>query len=222
MSLAYDYIKQIHAAKSEAHLDDAAYRRLLFRLTGETTSKALDNSQAKEVISEIKATAEHRDGWQVGQLKKFKQYQKYAGLNETAARGVLHEVTGVLHECSPELTQPHFEHVMAALEKLLADGIESGNLTAPKDIDIHYWRGRLPGNKATSRQLYEIDLTWDQLRGYLPGDKHTTTYLNGIIAQASRTKPGAALSVFTAKLAIDALKQKLEYEKNKLAAEVPF
>jgi hypothetical protein len=220
---AIDYIKQIHIAKSEACLSDPEYRQLLFRLTGETSSKALDADSAELVLKEIKAAAEHRDGWQVGQLKKFNQYRKFAKLSETEARAILHEITGVMHESSPDLTQQQFEHVMSALETALEEAVTAGRAKLSDGVDLRYWRGRLTGSMATSRQLREIETTWQELSGYLSEEKRTQEYLQGIICQAAGRKPGKfAMTVFVAKSAIDALKRKLDYEKKKLAEQVPF
>jgi len=225
MSLAYDYIKRIHAAKSEAHLDDATYRQLLFRVTGVNSSKDLVADQVPEILHEIKELAhEHRDGWQLGQLKKFKQYRKMAKLNENEAREILHEVTGLMNEASPKLDQPQFEHVMAALETRLEEAFVAGKIKKLSDnIDLRYWRGRVTGSMATTRQTREINDTWLELCRYLPEDKRTDDYLQGIIAQAAGRKPGnIKMTVFVAKSAIDALKRKLEHEKSKPENVVPF
>jgi len=224
MSLALKYIRDIHIAKSEACLSDADYRQLLFRLTGETSSKALDQDAAELVLNEIKAVAEHRPGWQVGQLKKFNQYRRFAKLTENEARGILHEVTGVMHEGSPALKQQQFEHVMAALETKLEEQIAAARVKLPSGVDPHYWRGRLTGSGATSRQLREIEDTWRTLCGFLPEDKRNQAYLHGIIAQASgrKTVNLDAMSVFVAKSAIDALKRMLEQKKEELKKTVPF
>ena len=221
---ALNYIQLIHIAKSEACLSDPEYRQLLFRLTGETSSKALDADAAELVLKEIKAAAEHRDGWQVGQLKKFNQYRKFAKLTETEARAILHEITGVMHESSADLTQPQFEHVMSALETALEEAVTAGRAKLPDGVDLRYWRGRLTGSMATSRQLREIETTWQELSGYLSEEKRTQEYLDGIIAQAAgrkTVKPGA-MSVFVAKSAIDALKRMLKQKQEELKKEVPF
>ena len=223
MSAAFDYIKAIHIAKSAAHLSDPDYRQLLFRLTGETSSKAIGPDAAELVLKEIKAATAQREGWQSGQLKKFSQYRKFAKISENEARQILHEITGIMHEGSPELKQPQFEHVMAALETRLEEQITIGKAALPSGVDLHYWRGRLTGSNATSRQMREIDQTWRTLCGYLPEDKRTEDYLHGIIAQAAGRKTvKRPYSVFVAKSAIDALKRKLDSEKKKLSDTVPF
>lgn len=220
---AIDYIKQIHIAKSAAHLSDPEYRQLLFRLTGETSSKALDPDAAELVLKEIKAAAEHRDGWQLGQLKKFSQYRKFAKLTETEARAVLHEVTGIMHESSPDLKQPQFEHVMAELEEKLEAAVTTGKAKLPDGVELRYWRSRVTGKNATSRQLREIETTWRTLCGFLPEEKRTQEYLSGIIAQAAGRKfVQRPYTVFIAKSAIDALKRMLKQKQEELKKEVPF
>lgn len=220
---AIDYIKLIHIAKSAACLDRPSYLQMLFKFGGAKSSTELDEEQRKELLREIKAAAEHRQGWQTRQLKKFDLYRKFAKLTETEARAVLHEVTGVMHESGPGLTQQQFEHVMAALETRLDEQISGGWAKLPSGIDLNYWRNRLPGKMATSRQLFEIRETWNELAGYLQPEKQTDEYLQGIIAQACGRKPGKIImTVFAARTAIDALKQKLEHEKKKLADAVPF
>ncbi|MHB9139837.1 MAG: phage protein GemA/Gp16 family protein, partial [Victivallaceae bacterium] len=153
----------------------------------------------------------------------FSQYRKFAKLSESEARAILHEVTGIMHESSPDLKQTQFEHVMAAMETALEEAVTAGRAKLPDGVDLRYWRSRVTGNKATSRQLREIETTWSELSGYLPEEKQTQEYLSGIIAQAAGRKfVQAPYTVFIAKSAIDALKRMLKQKQEELEKQVPF
>lgn len=223
MSLAYKYIKDIHVAKHDFCLSEPEYRKILLKIGQAKSCTELTEDTAKEVIKEIKSSQAHRKGWQVGQIKMFLRYQRFAKMQELEARAILHEVTGIMHENSPALTQTQFEHTMAALETRLDEEIIAGRVALPKGIQIEYWRNRLPGKMATSRQLWEIRQTWQELQGYLPEEKRNDSYFQGIISQACGYKAGNnRMTVFVAKSIIDALKRMLKQKKEELEKQVPF
>lgn len=217
-------IAAIHVAMSRAGITKERYRAILREVAGvdSSTDPELTNRDCDAILAALKP---HRQGWQDGQLRTFRKYQDFCRITAQEARELLFRVTGWNHEESPSLTCEMFERVMAELETMLEGKIGSGAATLPDGVDLGYWRGKLPGAKITSRQVYEIELLWSKLMPYLEEEKRRTGYLLAILASACRIKyldDVRNLASFRANRAIEALKARLDQEQQKVKDEIPF
>lgn len=221
----------IHIAKNERGLTDQDYRALLKKLTGavSSTDPALDDKDYQALMKAINevdaAKPPHRQGWQPSQVKKFRQYVRLCKMDATEGRQLLYRAVGAMNEESPHLTQIDFDDVMATIEAELDVRFQATKVALPGNIDLRYWRRRRPGKgAANTRESYAISDLWEELRGYLSGEKQNAQYLLGFIASACRFSRAKAINELSAREAlkvIDALKRRIAQEKNKLA-EVPF
>ncbi len=221
-------IKGLHIEKSKAKLSEEAYRQILREVADVSSSKdeSLGEREYWAIIKAIKADGSRRQGWQLGQLKKFKQYAFFCGLSETQARQELYKLTGRMHEEDASLKQSDFDYVMACLEERLESLVASGGVEAPEGFELDYWRNRLPDGKLSSRQCREVATLWGQLQPYLPEEKRTLAYLHGIAASLLRLKtlPGdvGELSGAQGVRLVDALKRRIAQEARQIVCAVPF
>ena len=239
----------IHIAKKERGMSDPDYRALLTELTGAVSStdprlgdkefqaimKAINGIQDNEADGPAPSEANgaisrgRRIGWQYKQLRKFRQYCKYCGMDETEAREIIFRNFGVMHEEAPTLTNTDFDDIMVVLEELLEKRISSGSLPGfirvDKSLDLQYWRRRRPGKGAlNTRESHKIFEIWNELKGYLDADKQNDQYLLGFAAHTCRLSRAKAINDLSAREAlkvIDALKKRLIQERRKME-EVPF
>lgn len=221
--LSAKQIAAIHVAKNMHGVDESQYRLILREAAGVSSSKApeLGNREFGVIMDALKS---HRQGWQGGQIRKFRQYAGFAGISLQEARNVLYKATWIMSEESPELKQSQFEFAMASLEETLEARIKNGQAELPKGLSIDYWRGRLPGKQLSSRQLWEINNLWQKIGEYLPEEKRSSAYLEAILSKACGIKVGNVedLPGWVATKAVEALKLKLKQEQAKMAEEVPF
>ena len=219
------HIAAIKVAQNDAGLDDGEYRKLLREIGGVSSCKDLHPGDVPDLLKAINARIERQPGWQSKQIRKFKQYCKFAGMSANESRVFLCENVGFFHETSAGLSQGHFDRAMAAIEAELESRIAHGQVKEPAKINISYWRNRKPGRgKVNTRERHLIRELWGKLSGYLPGNKRTDFYLCGLAAKASNRGLSSLddLSSSDSLKVIEALKYRLEAEKNKLAKEVPF
>lgn len=219
------HIVAIKAAQRNAGLSDEAYRDLLNREFGVCSCKDLDERDVPGVIAIINKSGARRDGWKPRQISKFRQYAKWCGMNPRQWRQWLFEHVGVTHEESPYLTNPRFDNAMATLEEELEFRTLNGETSLPERINIHYWRDRRPGfGKVNTREKHKILALWEELSRYLEEESRDLTYLRGIAAKATGRKVSMIdnLASTEALKLIEALKSKLEAEKEKIRSEVPF
>lgn len=219
-------IAAVKAAQRDAGLDDGAYRDLLRREAGVSSCKDLEPDQVAAVIAAIRALEPHRkNGWQLRQIRTFRKYVDWCGMNPVQGRVFLHERTGKFHEDDPDLDQHDFEDAMAELEERLEQQLHDNEDRIPGLYDLQYWRRRRPrAGAATSRELWAINTAWKAYSHYLPEEKQTDNYLLGMSAQAigRRVDRLQDLSATEAGKLIDCLKNKLKHEQSKLEQEVPF
>jgi len=221
-------VKSLHIEKSKARVTDERYREILREVADVSSSKdaSLGDVEFRAILKAIQGEATRRAGWQEKQLKKFKQYAFYCGMEATCARQELFKLTGKMHEENPELHQRDFDSVMAAMETRLENLIDKGEVEAPKDFNLNYWRGRLPGGMLTSRQQHEILEIWSKLQQHLSLELRTKNYLYGIAQSCLRLgKAPDDLCQINARQGIkliEALRRKLRQEESRLVAAVPF
>ncbi len=224
--LARNYIAQIHIEKQHAGLQDEEYRNLLFEVAGVRSSKNLQDDEADAVIEAIKAEGEQREGWKSRQLVKWRQYLKFCAMSEQEGNELLFKVTGLMSCEAPGLAQADFDMAMAEIESLLEDKLSAAEVPMPGGIDLNFWRSRNPRNgQANRRSIREIRQQWAELCEYLEEGKQNEDYMYGFCAHVCRHNPAKPLSELTEKEAgriIEAIKQRIEQEKKKLAADVPF
>jgi len=243
----------IHIAKNERGMSDPDYRALLTELTGavSSTNPRLDDKDYQAIMkairgipsapSEAKGAAPRsrrsagcnargrRSAWQDKQLRKFRQYCKYCGMDETEARAIIFKNFGVMHEEAPTLTNTDFDDIMVTLEELLEERIKSDSLfpgARPREgLDLQYWRNRHPKRGGVNtRESHLIFGLWNDLKAYLGEEKRTAQYLIGFAANVCRLNRAKAIQDLSAREAlkvIDALRNRIIQEQ-KRAAEVPF
>jgi hypothetical protein len=223
-------IISIHTAKSRAGLDDPEYR-LILRDFGAESSKdaALGDGEYQNIMRAINGSRKKpTPGWKRGQIKAVHRYAALNGISEQDMRTVIFKISGEMHESSPRLTHDHFEMVMEQLETDFERKVNTGEAALPEGLQIDYWRSRNPNGQSTTRQRWEIKQLWIELRKYLPEQKRNHDYLLGFCKLATKsvldfTDIGLVqLTVGQAKIVIDALKRRVETEKKKVDAEVPF
>jgi len=217
-------IKMLHIAKSRAGISQERYVAILREVAGVESSKDpdLNNRDCDRILA---ALTVKREGWQEGQLRKWREYAGYCRMALDEARIRLYKATGAMNEEASTLDQEQFERVMAEMEEELEKRIADGVAPLPDGVDLNYWRMKLPGAKLTSRQAYEIERIWDQLSPYLPEEQRGFSYLCSILARACRMKflrDYHDLPAWKAIKAIETLKIKLEQEQKKIVEEVPF
>lgn len=230
----------IHIAKNERGMSDPDYRALLKNLTGSTssTNPNLGDKEYQDIMKAINGISNNeadikkggcnaRQGWQVKQLRKFRQYCKYCCMDESEARETIFKNFGVMHEEAPTLTNTDFDDIMVILEELLEK--RSSSLmpgVRPRDgIDLQYWRRRHPKRGGVnSRESHLIFGLWNDLKAYLGEEKQTMQYLIGFAANTCRLSRAKAIEELSAREAlkvIDALRKRIIQEQKK-AAKVPF
>ena len=156
-------------------------------------------------------------------------YKDAAGLSDPAYRDILKCAAGVPSCADRHFHQRDFEKVMAALETLLWQRVDLGEVRHPRSRyirDEYHWRGKVtrPG-LVNSRQLHKIDQLWNQLREWLPTDQLTTDYLLRIIHKATgRAVVGTGhLTAREAGHLIDALQDRLAHAiKSANQDPIPF
>ncbi|MDD5697993.1 MAG: hypothetical protein PHH77_05205 [Victivallaceae bacterium] len=228
-------------------MSDPDYRALLSELTGavSSTDPRLDENDYQAVMKALNGVSLHPDvsvsapslsegaaprgrriGWQEAQVRKFRQYVRLCRMDMNEGRQVLYRAGGAMNEESPYLSQIDFDDTMATIEAELEVRVQTGRAAVPGNIDLRYWRKRRPGKgAANTRETHLIDEFWRELSGYLSTEKQNAQYLLGFIAHTchfARAKAVKELKAAEALKVIDALKKRLEQERNKIAAEVPF
>lgn len=161
------------------------------------------------------------------------EYSRAARLSDPAYRDILHARAGVGSAADKDFSQSGFDQVMAALETVLFERVERGDVPDPLGHSRYirserYWRDRLDTHgRINSRQYQRIRQLWDQLCKWLPDDKCNTGYLAGIVCHATR-KPDIGVTALTSGQAwcvIEALKDRLAYAikaANKQEVTMPF
>ncbi len=151
------------------------------------------------------------------QIKLIHIYKHAAGLSQPAYRQILRTHAGVFSSADPDMSQSGFELVMAALETILWQRVDTADAPPPKSRFITSrwrWRERLPApGKINSRQYRKIMQQWNQLAEFLPPGQATPAYFAGIVSHATgRPDLGAsALTSAQAGMVIDALTDRLNH-----------
>lgn len=224
----YQAIKRIHAAKTAAGMTDPEYRGLLRETAGVASCKSLRPDQVAAVVDAILAVHHHRRGWQPEQLRKIRKYARLAKLTDNQLRGIIHQVSGYMHEDSPQLSQYHFDRIMPLLETKVSDAVAAGLAAWPAGYQPQYWRRRNPGQgEMTTRERRLIFELWAQLRQYLlpeqikPRAKKTSEYwyLQEIAAHACGyyVRDIWEIKSWQALLLIDALRDRIKHATKKAA-----
>lgn len=162
-------------------------------------------------------------------------YQRAARLSDPVYRDILHAHAGMASAADPEFTQSGYEQVMAALETVLFERVDTGEVPDPigRSRYIHdrnYWRNkanRQSGGRVNSRQYDLIMRLWTQLGEWQEDSERTPEYFAGIVARATgKTDIGvSALTSSQAWCVIEALKSRLAHAlktANKQTVEMPF
>lgn len=139
--------------------------------------------------------------------------QKEAGLTSEEYKSFLANF-GV--QSSTELTEDDYRQACATLEGMI------------KDARVREYRKRDEGRVKTPQERYFWHL-WYELKGYLPQGDRTAEYLAGFAGRVLRRFIGLDkghfdfenLEYVEQRKLIEALKQRLDYEEDRLAA-VPF
>ena len=219
-------IARIKMAQKDAGIDDKTYRRILSDTSGVSSCTALEPYQIPDVLKALKELGKERPGWKARQLKKFRQYAKFADMNPCESRIFLSKTLNMaIQEEDPTLTQKHFDLVMAELEAELELRISQGEVAKPAKIKLTYWRDRKPqGRESNSRETHKVWDVWFELQKYLDKEKQQVSYLLGILSHACNKTITAVSNMTTGEtwLAIEALKGRLKQEKEKMKREVPF
>jgi hypothetical protein len=147
------------------------------------------------------------------------EYARAAGLKDQTRRALLRAHARVSSAADPAMTQQGFESVMAALETVLFERVDAGEIPNPigRSKYIHsrtHWRRKLDLNtpgRVNSRQYHLMMQLWAQLGEWMSDDQRTPEYFAGIVARATRkTDIGvSALSSSQAWCVIEALKSRL-------------
>jgi len=147
-------------------------------------------------------------------------YRRAAGLEDAGYRRILRENAGVNSSKSPDLTQSGYDLVMSAIETVLWQRVDLGEvpdpLKTPGSIirSRNYWRRRNPDPaRINSRQIYKIEQVWNDLCRFLPVEKRNAGYFAAIVRKAvARSDVGvSALSSSDARLVVEALKDRLRH-----------
>jgi len=161
------------------------------------------------------------------------EYKRAARLSDPTYRDILHARAGVGSAADQEFSQSGFDQAMAALETVLFERVDRGQVPNPIGNNRYirsrdYWRGRLGKHgKINSRQYQRIMQLWNQLGEWMPDDQRRPEYLAGIVCHATG-KPDigvTALNSGQAWCVIEALKDRLAHalkQANKQTAELPF
>lgn len=157
-------------------------------------------------------------------------YADAARLTEPAYRELLHSSAGVNSAASPRLNQGGFDRLMAALETVLFERVDTGQVHDPVGTSrwIHdrwHWRHRLaPSACISSRQAELVRSLWTRLQALLPPQQRQLSYLAGIIHHATgkRDVGYSALTNTEASHLIDALRDRLAYCLKGDASELSF
>lgn len=144
-------------------------------------------------------------------------YARHAGLADPEYRAILYASSGCRSAKHPGLTQFHFDHVMAELERTLDWRIQEGFVERPSPAavpDLFHWRRRLSSDGAlNSRHAHTIRELWQMLCVHLPASERTPQYLAGIATKAcgDRIDDVWACRAWQAGLLISALRDRLHY-----------
>jgi len=152
-------------------------------------------------------------------------YSKAAALADPEYRALLRTSTGYDSSTDPHFDQSAFERIMAAVEELLDDLVDSGLVPDPIPASRHiiqrrYWRGRsrlARSGRITPRQRHLVLDLWTQLAPEIgfadPGAPAAVQYLCGIVRQGSGAHRLGAISLSESEAAvlIDALRDRLSH-----------
>jgi len=161
------------------------------------------------------------------------EYSRAARLSDPAYRDILHARAGVGSAADKDFSQSGFDQVMAALETVLFERVDRGEVPDPLGHSRYiraerYWRDRLDTHgRINSRQYHRIMQLWTQLGEWMPDNQRNTGYLAGIVCHATG-KPDVGVTALTSGQAwcvIEALKDRLAHaikQANKQEAAMPF
>jgi hypothetical protein len=226
--LKREQIAAIHIAKSEGGLSDSAYRVILREAAGVMSSTApeLGDKEFRAIMARLRDVQPDRRGWKQRQVRKWKQYVKFCGMDLVEARALLLKAGIGPHEESPELGQEEFEDAMCVIEEELERRTPDGRAKLPKGLKINYWRSRKPGHgMCTTREVHKIRTLFLELQDYLDEERKTEGYLWGMVLKScglKKLKSLFDLKSWQALNVIEALKERIAQEKEKLSEEVPF
>ena len=221
--LAKHLIQAIKIQQQKAAIPDREYRLLLHNIAGVDSCKSLVQSQVPDIINAIKAFDDTRQGWKSSQINLFRKYTKYMNISLQEARIILASVTKVTHEESPHLKQKDFEKTMAVLEDNLEYQILYNNIQKPDDIDLYYWRSKIPKDGcANSREIHMINSLWETARPLL--NVHINDSIHYLIGFCSKVLNYNIISIdklneLDALKVIEALKIKIQEKGGTLNAD---
>lgn len=144
-------------------------------------------------------------------------YAGACGLGEFEYRSLLHRYSGCGSCADEDMDQQHFDMIMPAIEAILADRIDRGDIdrsTLPRQIkSLTYWRRRaeIPG-QINRRQQHKIDELWLALQDFI--GPRSDDYL---LAMARKACPGCTatttchLTAKAAYLLVEALKDRVAW-----------
>lgn len=144
-------------------------------------------------------------------------YKQAAGLSEFEYRALLYRTTGRRSCADPKMSHKDVDHLMAALETVLWQRVDSDRIDAPQGgriRDRYYWRSRLgrPG-QMTTRQWHRISELWTQLMDAEGAETWTHDYVVAVIDNALppglRVSRVGELTAAGAAMLIDALEDRL-------------
>jgi hypothetical protein len=209
-------IKAIKTAQRCVAMPDAEYRALLQREFNVASCKSLNQGEVGKALDLISAFRPARKaGWTWSQIERVRTYARWAGLDTSSMRVMIHQVSGYPHEESPALTEYHFDVAMALVEGKIAARVADGETTWPSHIQPRYWRTRNSVDGSwNSRQRHMImEELWPKLQPYLPESERNFEYLAGIAAQACGYRIASiwGLKAWQAHLLTEALKDRLRY-----------
>lgn len=147
------------------------------------------------------------------------EYSRAARLGDATYRRILRSSSGCASCADRSFTQAGFDAVMAALETVLFQRVEAGEVPDPVGLSryVHeefYWRRKLPrAGFITSRQAHRLRSLWSQLQEHLHPSQRSAEYLAGIIAKATGLRDVGFMSLSSRDAAclIDALEDRLSY-----------
>jgi hypothetical protein len=143
------------------------------------------------------------------------RYKRAAGIPDAEYRSLLRRHSGAASAADAELHQAQYESIMAALETVYWERLDTGHARPdPRIRARRYWRDKIvPAGRINSRQYRTICNLWQLLSDYLPEADRCTQYFSGIVRRSTgRADLGAsALTSHQAGCVIDALKDRLSY-----------
>lgn len=146
-------------------------------------------------------------------------YAQAADLSDPTYRNYLAQAAGVASAADPAFTQDGFDVAMAALETVLFQRVDAGEVEDPRGRnryirDEFYWRNKLPrSGLINSRQAHRIKELWGRLCEWLPPEQRNLDYLGAIVRKSTgKRDPGwSALTSYQASHLIDALQDRLAH-----------